>query len=99
MIARIRAKTEEEQTIKEHSEHVAQLAAHSLAGVGLSGLLHDMGKYTRAFYDYIWQAYRHPEAKPPKGTAPHAQTGAIYAYERWYCSGQYEKLRRRSYPL
>ena len=74
MIARIRAKTEEEQTIKEHSEHVAQLAAHSLAGVGLSalgqlaGLLHDMGKYTRAFYDYIWQAYRHPEAKPPKGT-------------------------------
>ena len=48
MIARIRAKTEEEQTIKEHSEHVAQLAAHSLAGVGLSalgqlaGLLHDM---------------------------------------------------------
>ena len=98
MIARIRAKTEEEQTIKEHSEHVAQLAAHSLAGVGLSalgqlaGLLHDMGKYTRAFYDYIWQAYRHPEAKPPKGTAPHAQTGAIYAYERWYCSGQYEKL-------
>ena len=60
MIARIRAKTEEEQTIKEHSEHVAQLAAHSLAGVGPVSYTH-LDVYKRQGQDNRPSMFPHAE--------------------------------------
>lgn len=51
--------TWEFQTVKEHCEKTAQYASKCLEKVGfgnaafLVGIMHDMGKYTEAFYNYI----------------------------------------------
>ena len=95
MIAHI-CKSGEEQSLKEHLEHVSSLCSFFSESVGVSaiskliGLLHDMGKGTNAFQTYLrWRA-EHDDAEPlPKHIKhhKHAPTGAIYAYDRWFCNG------------
>lgn len=71
------------QTLKEHAENVAYLCGRFAAPLHLEktayliGLLHDMGKATTAFQDYL-----HSEGK--RSPHYHAPAGAIYAYERWF---------------
>lgn len=48
------------------------------------GLLHDLGKFTDKFQDYLWECHRADMQRtpPPKpGSAPHKQMGALAALE------------------
>ena len=95
MIAHI-GKSGEEQSLKEHLEHVSILCRRFSEPIGipvmaeLIGLLHDMGKGTDSFQTYLrWRA-EHDDAEPlPKHIRhhKHAPTGAIYAYDRWFRNG------------
>lgn len=95
MIAHIR-KSGEEQSLKEHLEHVSSLCRFFSEPVGVSamaeliGLLHDMGKGTNSFQMYLHWRAEHDDAEPlPKQIKhhKHAPTGAIYAYDRWFRNG------------
>lgn len=73
------------QTLSEHSRHTAEYAAVDLFSVGLSdtgrlaGLLHDAGKATRKFEDYITAAAR--GEKTVRGSVNHTFAGMILLYE------------------
>jgi len=95
VIARIRRPDGKRQSISEHSRSTARLARRFLeqAGLGhtagLTALLHDMGKSTQAFFDYLLYAVEHPDEK--KSGPPHAPAGAIFAYERWFHGDPWQK--------
>ena len=86
-IAHIRESDGKEQTLSSHCRNVAALCSRGAEIVGLSklarliGLMHDMGKATDEFADYLRAALRDDKAKSPHH---HAPTGAIYAYRRWF---------------
>ena len=86
-IAHIRESDGKEQTLSSHCRNVAALCSRGAAIVGLSklarliGLMHDMGKATDEFADYLRAALRDDKANSPHH---HAPTGAIYAYRRWF---------------
>lgn len=89
VIAHIHPVTRRTQTLSEHARNTARLAARALLGSQLfsmgmlAGLLHDMGKATRSFEEYLLRAAEQKEKKRGKA-APHAPVGAIFAYERWF---------------
>ncbi|MDD3883232.1 MAG: CRISPR-associated helicase Cas3' [Eubacteriales bacterium] len=92
MIAHIREKDGKQQSLKEHSEDTARLARERLLPCGLgtlaylTGLLHDYGKATTRFSEYlcdIYEAFLRGE-KYSKKTSPHSPAGAIFVYERYY---------------
>lgn len=89
MNAHIRKSDGAPQELRAHCRAVSGLAADSLAPLGLAatgavaGLLHDMGKATRAFQAYLADSFAHPERRGC-GSVPHAPVGAIFAYERWF---------------
>ncbi len=79
------------QTLLEHTQHVSALCKKYAYIEGfptlgeLIGLMHDMGKGTQDFSQYvIWRA-EHGEKEIPKEIHhhKHAPTGAVYVYERW----------------
>ena len=79
------------QTVEEHCRAAAHYAGASLAPVGLSqtanlaGLLHDFGKFTRKFSDYLWAAH---QGKPVhRGSVNHTFAGVQYLF-RSYCSDE-----------
>lgn len=86
-IAHIRESDGKEQTLSSHCRNVAALCSRGAEIVGLSklarliGLMHDMGKATDKFADYLRAALRDDKANSPHH---HAPTGAIYAYRRWF---------------
>lgn len=94
-IARIRKTDMKEQSLREHSWNAAQLCktAGSLLGLRsfcvLIGLLHDMGKATKQFLNYVMHQIAHPEDPLPKDHSPHSPIGAIFAWRRWYNGGAY----------
>lgn len=61
-IAHIRKKDKNKQTVKEHILSVSQIASANASKIGLAkagaliGLLHDFGKYSEAFQNYIGSA-------------------------------------------
>lgn len=72
----------------EHLEAVADNASCFAGKFGAAplarwaGLLHDAGKFSSAFQDYLWRAHiadRDGSAKPEKGTVDHSSTGAVIA--------------------
>ncbi|MDD3213155.1 MAG: CRISPR-associated helicase Cas3' [Eubacteriales bacterium] len=75
---------ERRQTLKAHSEGVAEYAARTGETFGLPalarlcGLLHDMGKASDAF-----QAYLEKGDPSQRGTVVHSAQGAVYALRRW----------------
>lgn len=88
MIAHVRASDGALQPLKAHCENVSMLCARAgeAAGLaqtaGLIGLLHDMGKATRAFEAYLRAAAC--AADRQTSPHPHAPAGAMYAYRRWF---------------
>ncbi len=92
-IAHIRANDQEIQTVEDHLREVRELCesygikigvAHL---AGLAGWLHDLGKNTTVFYNYIQAAVLHPEAAPRKGSVDHSTAGGKLLYDR-YIKGQ-----------
>ena len=67
------------QSVEEHCKHTAQITSvvlsdHGLMNTGyLAGLLHDMGKYSQAFHNYIMDSFY---GKPViKGSIVHTFAG------------------------
>ena len=76
------------QSVTAHCRATAEYASRSLAPVGLAGtgylagLLHDCGKFTRAFSDYIRAAHRGEEVR--RGSVNHTFAGAQYLLKRFH---------------
>lgn len=97
MIAHIRRSDSAEQSLEEHSQSVSRLCGRYARPLGLEktaaliGLMHDMGKATRDFAQYL----RTPAKAAVRPASPHAHApiGAAYAYERWFRNDD-ERSRR-----
>ena len=95
MIAHVRRSDGETQSLRDHSRKVACLMASFLSPMGLLhvahliALLHDLGKATQAFLNYLMYAVKHPDEK--KSGPSHAPAGAIFAYERWFVGDPWQR--------
>lgn len=82
-IAHVRRESEEDQALEDHLSGVADLASKFMATLGLEsvgrlvGLLHDLGKASEAFNEYI-----RGEGDYSRGEIDHSTAGAIYLYRR-----------------
>lgn len=91
-IAHIRESDKQIQSVAEHLLGVKALAESigEKIGVkhiaGLAGMLHDMGKYTEEFKDYIIKAVENPGEAPKRGSVDHSTAGADY-YTRNFIPG------------
>ncbi|WP_144463530.1 CRISPR-associated helicase Cas3' [Siminovitchia fortis] len=80
-IGHIREKDGEIQTVQEHLEGVRRLSQEfgEKIGVknlaGIAGLLHDLGKNTEEFKNYIEEAVKNPNSPPRKGSVDHSTAG------------------------
>ena len=96
MIAHIKNENEK-QTVREHLEAVAQLAAERGKGYGLyytlflTGLLHDLGKETMVFDTYIHKAFEDIRSVR-RGEVNHSSAGGKYIYEKFGDMGAYKSL-------
>lgn len=95
-IAHIREADHSIQTVQEHLEAVANLARTYGESLGfgahaeLAGFLHDMGKYTTEFSEYLENAVIHGEVAKTK--IDHSTAGAKYLYENFYNGNSYQKF-------
>lgn len=89
-IAHIREIDEQIQSVEEHLLGVKKLAEAygEKIGVkhiaGLAGMLHDMGKYTIQFRDYILEAVNNPAAPPRRGSVDHSTAGGRLLYQLFH---------------
>ncbi|WP_159886414.1 CRISPR-associated helicase Cas3' [Paenibacillus puerhi] len=89
-IAHIRQRDGEIQTVPDHLQgvrqsserHGAKIGVQHLAG--LSGWLHDLGKYTLAFKSYIEEAVANPERAPRRGSVDHSTAGGRLLFSRYH---------------
>lgn len=95
-IAHIRETDHSRQTVQAHLESVASLARIYGKSLGfgahaeLAGFLHDMGKYTVKFTEYLHNAVVHGEIATKK--IDHSTAGAKYLYENFYDGNDYQKF-------
>lgn len=89
-IAHIRISDKQIQTVKEHLLDVKELAEEYGETIGtkhiagLAGMLHDLGKYTSEFRDYIIEAVHNPDAPAKKGKIDHSTAGGKLLYELFH---------------
>lgn len=89
-IAHIRESDKQIQTVEEHLIAVKELAESygEKVGVkhltGLAGILHDIGKYTLEFRDYILEAVNNPNSPPKRGSVDHSTAGGKLLYELFH---------------
>lgn len=89
-IAHIRSSDKKIQTVEEHLIEVKELAESygEKIGVkhlaGLAGMLHDLGKYTKEFREYILEAVYNPEAPPKRGSVDHSTAGGKLLYKLFH---------------
>lgn len=89
-IAHIRESDGKIQTVKEHllgvrdlaEEYGDKLQIKHIAG--LAGLLHDMGKYTEVFKEYILSAVENPDAPPKRGSVDHSTAGGRLLFNQFH---------------
>ncbi len=92
----IKEDTRREQPLREHLRTVAQYAEATLAPVGLgktgflAGVLHDCGKYTEKYQNYLERAANGEEVV--RGSVIHTFQGVIWAEERWHSGDSYRRL-------
>lgn len=95
-IAHIRETDHEIQTVQSHLEAVADLARMYGESLGLgahaelAGFLHDMGKFTTEFTEYLENAVIHEEVASSK--IDHSTAGAKYLYENFYEGNDLQKI-------
>lgn len=76
------------QSLREHCIHTAKYASLSLEHIGLgnmaylAGLLHDMGKATKKFNDYLEKSYNGEHVI--RGSVNHTFAGVIYLLELYH---------------
>ena len=76
------------QLVQEHCRNVAMLAEERVKKVGLgrtaylAGLLHDMGKFTDDFRQYIVKAVNDEDVE--RGTVNHSFAGVRYVLKRYH---------------
>lgn len=86
-IAHIRQIDGEIQSVKEHLLKVKELAENFGQKIGakhiagLAGVLHDMGKYTEEFKEYILQAVNNPGAPSKRGSVDHSTAGGKFLFD------------------
>ncbi|MBO0992568.1 CRISPR-associated helicase Cas3' [Bacillus sp. SD088] len=86
-IAHIREFDKHIQTVEEHLLGVKKLSEDygEKIGVkhlaGLAGMLHDLGKYTDEFRDYILKAVYDPVNAPKRGSVDHSTAGGKLLYK------------------
>lgn len=91
--------------LKEHLSKVAEGAQKIGSSIGfanlfyLAGLLHDMGKYTDEFQDYIKEAMKQMRegthelwAAKHKGEVDHGKLGAMYLYQNHASASYYDRI-------
>lgn len=89
-IAHIREEDDCIQTVEEHLIGVKNLAEQygEKIGVkhiaGLAGMLHDMGKYTEQFTNYILKAVYDPINAPKRGSVDHSTAGGKLLYTTYH---------------
>lgn len=89
-IAHIRECDHQDQYVEDHLHGVQSLAERygERIGIkhiaGLAGMLHDMGKYTDKFRDYILEAVRNPDAPPRRGSVDHSTAGGRLLYQLFH---------------
>lgn len=87
-----------DQSLKEHCMQTARYASRSLKGTGfyhmayLAGILHDMGKATKKYNDYLNDAFRGENVI--RGSVNHTFAGVIYVLEKFHkeTASPYQKL-------
>lgn len=98
-IAHIRKHDHKIQTVKEHLLEVKDLAEQygEKIGVkylaGLAGLLHDLGKLTNEFREYILQAVNDPNNAPRRGSVDHSTAGGKLLYEFLHSGKKVEQTK------
>lgn len=89
-IAHIRQCDGEIQIVEEHLLEVKKLAEWfgSKLGfthlAGLAGMLHDMGKFTVKFREYILEAVKNPDSLPKRGSVDHSTAGGRLLFEYFH---------------
>ncbi|UII54168.1 CRISPR-associated helicase Cas3' [Cytobacillus spongiae] len=89
-IAHIRGSDRQIQTVEQHLIEVKELAEMygEKIGVkhlaGLAGMLHDLGKYTDEFREYIIEAVANPDTPPKRGSVDHSTAGGKLLYELFH---------------
>jgi len=90
--AHINTETSKKQSVVEHLNNVSRLSKEygEKASLGataeLIGLLHDMGKGTDIFNEYIHNCSLNPNDKSLKGKINHSTAGAKFIYDNFYNS-------------
>jgi CRISPR-associated endonuclease/helicase Cas3 len=89
-VAHYRQSDQQPQLLRDHLLQVKRLAELYSGNLnvthiaGLAGLLHDLGKYTDAFQNYLWLAVFHPERAPKRGSVDHASAGGKLLYNLFH---------------
>ncbi|MCR6850389.1 MULTISPECIES: CRISPR-associated helicase Cas3' [Bacillus] len=89
-IAHIREKDKQVQTVEEHLLGVKELAETygEKIGIkhlaGLAGMLHDIGKYTIEFKEYILEAVNNPDSPSKRGSVDHSTAGGKLLYQLFH---------------
>lgn len=89
-IAHVRSIDKAEQLLVDHLkevQHIAEGIGEKIGlkhVVGLAGMLHDMGKFSDAFQDYLREAVANPEQPPKRGSVDHSTAGGKFLIEQFH---------------
>lgn len=86
------------QSLRAHSQKVAEYCSAAAASAGLKscglliGWLHDMGKATKEYQEYLLWCLFHPGDLSRRGSVVHAAQGAAYLYTKYGGGAAFETL-------